>query len=113
MMESGKAKQMADLNMVPIELQEALWIAVSEKDREILQNMIAKGKSNRRIAIWLSAQQCRIDSFQSVTGECVDFRTSPQGLEAENPDEWNSRYGASWEQAAAILRALFNQRGCT
>ena len=55
MMESGKAKQMADLNMVPIELQEALWIAVSEKDREILQNMIAKGKSNRRIAIWLSA----------------------------------------------------------
>ena len=103
MMESGKAKQMADLNMVPIELQEALWIAVSEKDRE----------SNRRIAIWLSAQQCRIDSFQTVTGECVDFRTSPQGLEAENPDEWNSRYGASWEQAAAILRALFNQRGCT
>ena len=35
-MESGKAKQMADLNMVPIELQDALWIAVSDKDRELL-----------------------------------------------------------------------------
>ena len=48
--ESGKTKQMADLNMVPLELQEALGAVIPEKDRETLQNMIAKGKSNWRIA---------------------------------------------------------------
>ena len=69
-----------------------------------------KRKSNRQIAAWLSARRCKIDSFRTITGEPVDFRTSPQGIEVENPDDWNSRYGASWEQAAAILRVQFNQR---
>lgn len=59
------------------------------------------------IAAWLSARRCRIDGFRTVTGEWVAFRTSPQGIEAENLDDWNSRYGASWVQAAAILRAHF------
>lgn len=35
--ESGKTKQMADLNMVPLELQEALGAVIPEKDRETLQ----------------------------------------------------------------------------
>ena len=109
--ESGKTKQMADLNMVPLELQEALGAVIPEKDRETLQNMIAKGKSNWRIAAWLSARRGQIDTFQTVTGEWVDFRISPQGIEAENLDDWNSRYGISWEQAAAILGAQFNQKG--
>ena len=66
--ESGKTKQMADLNMVPLELQEALGAVIPEKDRETLQNMIAKGKSNWRIAAWLSARRGQIDTFQTVTG---------------------------------------------
>ena len=109
--ESGKTKQMAELNLVPLELQEALGAVIPEKDRETLQNMIAKGKSNWRIAAWLSARRGQIDTFQTVTGEWVDFRISPQGIEAENLDDWNSRYGISWEQAAAILGAQFNQKG--
>lgn len=84
--------------MVPLELQEALGAVIPEKDRETLQNMIAKGKSNWRIAAWLSARRGQIDTFQTVTGEWVDFRISPQGIEAENLDDWNSRYGISWEQ---------------
>lgn len=107
MMDSGKAKQMADLNMVPIELQEALWAAIPEADMKTLQELFAKGKSNLQIAAWLSARRCRIDGFRTVTGEWVAFRTSPQGIEAENLNDWNSRYGASWAQAAAILRAHF------
>lgn len=95
----------------PLELQEALGAVIPEKDRETLQNMIAKGKSNWRIAAWLSARRGQIDTFQTVTGEWVDFRISPQGIEAENLDDWNSRYGISWEQAAAILGAQFNQKG--
>ena len=64
--ESGKTKQMADLNMVPLELQEALGAVIPEKDRETLQNMIAKGKSNWRIAAWLSARRGQIDTFQKM-----------------------------------------------
>lgn len=110
-MESGKAKQMADLNTVPIELQEALWAAIPEADMKTLQELFSKGKSNLQIAAWLSTRRCRIDGFRTVTGEWVAFRTSPQGIEAENLDDWNSRYGVSWEQAAAILRAQFHERG--
>ena len=81
--------------------------AFSDGDKKVLQNMF-KRKSNRQIAAWLSARRCKIDCFRTITGEPVDFRTSPQGIEVENPDDWNSRYGASWEQAAVILRAQFN-----
>ena len=110
-MERGKAKQMADLNTVPIELQEALWAAIPEADKKTLQELFSKGKSSLQIAAWLSTRRCRIDGFRTVTGEWVAFRSSPQGIEAENLDDWNSRYGASWVQAAAILQAQFHERG--
>ncbi len=111
-MKDNNMNKAVALDTVPIELQEALWAAISEEDKKTLQSMFTKGKSDQQIAKWLSNRRGRIDTFQTVTGEWIDFRTSPQGIEAENLDDWNSRYGASWEQAAAILRALLNQGGC-
>lgn len=109
--ESGKTKQMADLNMVPLELQEALGAVIPEKDRETLQKHDCKREKQLEDRGMAVCRRGQIDTFQTVTGEWVDFRISPQGIEAENLDDWNSRYGISWEQAAAILGAQFNQKG--
>lgn len=111
MMKNGKVYKTVDLNAVPIELLEALWVAIPDEDKKTLQSMIAKGKNNQQIAAWLSTRRCQIDSFRTVTGEWVDFRTSPQGIEADNPDDWNSRCGTSWTQAASILREQFIEGG--
>lgn len=35
------------LDTVPIELQEALWAAISEEDKKTLQSMFTKGKSDQ------------------------------------------------------------------
>ena len=72
------------LDTVPIELQEALWVAISEEDKKTLQSLFAKGKRDQQIAEWLSNRRGRIDTFQT---------------------------SASWEQAASILRAQFYERG--
>ena len=69
-MESGKAKQMADLKYGAHRASGSSMDSRFGKGQENTAKHDCEGKSNRRIAVWLSAQQCRIDSFQTVTGEC-------------------------------------------
>ena len=49
-MKDGKMNKAVNLDTVPIELQEALWAAIPDGDKKVLQSMIAKKKSNPQIA---------------------------------------------------------------
>lgn len=109
--ESGKTKQMADLNMVPPRASGSSRGRHSGEGQGNAAKHDCKREKQLEDRGMAVCRRGQIDTFQTVTGEWVDFRISPQGIEAENLDDWNSRYGISWEQAAAILGAQFNQKG--
>ena len=101
----------ADLKGTDDDLREVLTAGLlTGQDKEYISGWLRSGESNTRIAQRLSETFAgRAETMELMTGDTADYFTSTTGIEAEIHDKFSSRRSASWEQAAPILRALYQQ----
>ncbi len=101
----------ADLKGTDDDLREVLTAGLlTGQDKEYISGWLRSGEGNTRIAQRLSETFAgRAETMELMTGDTADYFTSTTGIEAEIHDKFSSRRSASWEQAAPILRALYQQ----
>ncbi|KAI4452496.1 hypothetical protein C823_007080 [Eubacterium plexicaudatum ASF492] len=101
----------ADLKGTDDDLREVLTAGLlTGQDKAYISGWLRSGEGNTRIAQRLSETFAgRAETMELMTGDTADYFTSTTGIEAEIHDKFSSRRSASWEQAAPILRALYQQ----
>ncbi len=101
----------ADLERINDDLRDVLASGLlTLRDKEYICGWLRSGESNTRIAQRLSRTFAgRAETMELETGETADYFTSTIGMEMEIQDKYASRLSISWQDAAPVLRTLYQQ----
>ncbi|WP_320953196.1 SNF2-related protein, partial [Enterocloster bolteae] len=101
----------SDLERINDDLRDVLASGLlTLRDKEYICGWLRSGEGNTRIAQRLSHTFAgRAETMELETGETADYFTSTIGMEVEIQDKYASRLSISWQDAAPVLRTLYQQ----
>ena len=102
----------ANLDTVGQDLRDVLAHGlIGEADKAELSELLRNGKSNQKVALWLSrAYPNIVETMELETGETADYRTMPEGIELEVLDADEKRLAMlyfRWDEVAPLLRGMY------
>ena len=102
----------ANLDTVGQDLRDVLAHGlIGEADKAELSELLRNGKSNQKVALWLSrAYPNIVETMELETGETADYRMMPEGIELEVLDADEKRLAMlyfRWDEVAPLLRGMY------
>ena len=101
----------ADPEKADADLREVLTSdLLTDRDKEYISRWLRSGEGNVRISSRLSETLAGRDgTMEFITGETADYYADTNSLKVDIHDKYNSRRSMSWNEAAMLLRALYQQ----
>lgn len=101
----------ADLERINDDLRDVLASGLlTLRDKEYICGWLRSGEGNTQIAQRLSHTFAgRAETMELETGETADYFTSTINIEVEIQDKYASKLSISWQDAAPVLRTLYQQ----